>query len=74
MHLQNPPTLELEKGYSQMPKRVVGENLKRLEAQRVGFAPKWWLEWLALNRPESEIESGDDEIAETPPPKDKAAG
>jgi len=73
IHLQNPQALELGgKEYSQMPDKVVGESLELLEAQRAKFAPKWWSEWLALNRPESEIKSGD-ENAGTSLPKDKVA-
>jgi len=68
IHLQNPQTLELGKG--QMPKRVVGKQLERLEAQRAEFAPHWWSEWLALNRPELK-KSRDEDAAGTP--KDKAA-
>jgi len=53
-----------------MPKKVIGKNLENLEAQRAEVAPKWWLEWLSLNRPESEIKSGGggDESAGTPRP------
>jgi hypothetical protein len=55
-----------------MPEKVIEEKLKILEAHRDQFAPKWWSEWLALNRPESEIKCGD-ENAGTPPPEDKVA-
>jgi hypothetical protein len=51
------------------------EKLKLVEAQKAKHTPKWWLEWLALNQPESKIESksGDKNAKTTPPPKDKVA-
>jgi len=67
-HLQIPPTPQLEK--RQAPEWI-GEKLKQLEAQRAKHAPKWWLEWLALNQPKSKIKTGDENAKTTPPPKDK---
>ena len=48
------------------------ERIKGLEAERAQIAPKWWSDWLDLNRPESEnTESRDDNADGTrPPPKD----
>lgn len=54
-----------------MPETVMGENLEYLEAQRAEVAPKWWLEWLSVNRPESKEMKRGDESVETRPPKDK---
>lgn len=35
-------------------RKRIEERIKSLEAERAQNVPKWWLEWLALNRPESE--------------------
>lgn len=41
------------------------EAVKRAEAEREAHVPKWWSEWLALNRPESEnTKSGVEKIDE----------
>ena len=56
--------------------RIIAKKIKNLEAERAQIAPKWWSEWLALNRPESEnTESGDgnaaaDSDGTRPPPKE----
>jgi len=68
IHFQNPQNPELEQEFNKMPEKVIGKNLEHLEAQRAEVAPKWWLEWLSLNGPESEVKSGGDESAGTPPP------
>lgn len=64
IHLQN----QLTKGSNEIPQKVIG-HLEQLEVQRAEVAPKWWLEWLSLNRPESEVKSGDETTQA--PPKDK---
>lgn len=57
-------------------KQIIENKIKKFEAERAQIAPKWWSEWLALNRPESEnTESGDENAAADsdgtrPPPKD----
>jgi len=60
-----------EKELNELPQKVIGEKLERLEAQRAESAPKWWFEWLSLNRPESEFKSGEESAGTTTPPKDK---
>ena len=44
---------------------VLGKSIKSLETGRDLFAPEWWSEWLALNRPKSENtnQSGDGNVA-----------
>ncbi|KAF8808730.1 hypothetical protein BYT27DRAFT_7337705 [Phlegmacium glaucopus] len=59
IHFQSPQSQELEKEVNEMPMKIIGQKLEHLEARRAEVAPKWWLEWLSLNRPESEIKSGD---------------
>lgn len=53
-----------------MPEKVIQQNIEQLEAQRAEVAPKWWMEWSSLNRPESEIKNGSG--SEARPSKDKA--
>ena len=57
--------------------KKIEENIKKIEADRAEMAPEWWSEWLALNRPESEITKshglgGDENVTDgtRPPPKD----
>jgi len=73
IHFQNPQSQEFDKELNEMPKKVIQQNLEQLEAQRAEVAPKWWMEWSSLNRPESEIKNGSgSENAEARPSKDKA--
>ena len=53
-------------------KKLVEDHIKDFEAERAQFAPKWWSEWLALNRPElkNTDQNGDKNTAGTPQPKD----
>src|SRR5271154_89674 len=72
IHFQhNPQSQEFEKELNEMPQKVIGQKLEHLEAQRAEVAPEWWLEWLSLNRPETEVKSGDESVGTTTPPKDK---
>ena len=58
----NPQNLSKER-------KIMEEWMTSLEAERARSVPKWWSEWLALNRPQqSENTEGGDENAAAPAP------